>query len=294
MPMLRNLTLTSRASAWLLVCGLSLSSWAQAQDQRPAPQVQRLPDQNVQVGLSPELTKILETWEIQSAKVTRSKGEFKRIMYDQAFQVAKCSTGKYWFEGPDKGRMDFAPNKDVEGQKLKRADVEYVCQPDELRSWICNGEVIRDIDIAKKEYHQIQIPTQFQGQNISDGPLPFLFGMNSKKMQQRYLLELGSLHDPKKLIHIVAYPKMPAEQREYRVAEVLLNPETYLPQAVQLMDPTGNKQTVYMFTKHDKVIGPWLPTAPWNPALISYTRILDQQSDASPQQNARENSIILR
>ena len=124
------------------------------------------------------------------------------------------------------------------------------------------------------------------------------YHLKIQKMQQRYMLELGSLHDPKKIIHIIAYPKMPAEQREYRVAEVLLDPNTYLPQAVQLMDTTGNKETVYVFSKHDNVVGPWLPTAPWKPSLFGFKEIMNQRADPPAEREAKgaplNTGIMLR
>lgn len=298
--MLQILTQSGRLTAWLLLCGCCLSSWALAQEsRRAATDAERPAPMNTQVGLSPEMLTILQTWEKQSGAVNRSKGEFTRIVYNKIFQTADCATGRYWYEGPDKGRMDFTPNEAAAGKQVKKRDQTFACQPDQAKTWICNGKDILDIDIVKKEYNRIEIPAQYQGQNIADGPLPFLFGMKAQKMEQRYLLELGTLHDPQKIIHIIAYPRLAAEQREYRVAEVLLDPTTYLPQAVQLMDPTGNKETVYIFSKHDKVHGPWLPTAPWNPPMLLFKEITNQKADAPVEREAKgapinSQGIILR
>jgi len=301
--MLHFLTESGRTTACLLLCGICLSSsWAQAQGvQRTAAAEGARPQPlDTEVGLSPDMVKLLQTWEKKSGEVNRSKGEFNRIIYDKIFQTAICSNGRYWFEGPDKGRMDFTPNDSVVGKEVKKRELTFTCQADQAKTWICNGEKILDIDIAKKEYNSIEIPPHIQGNNISDGPLPFLFGMSAKKMEQRYMLTLGALHDPQKIIHVIAYPKLASEQREYRVAEVLLDPNTYLPQAVQLLDPTGNKETVYIFSKHDRVSGPWLPTAPWNPPLLLFKEITNKSADPAPEREARgagggnNQGIILR
>jgi len=285
--MLHILTQTGRTTAWLLLCGCCLTSLALAQEVRSAsaPAARPAPLET-EKQLSPELVTLLQTWEKKSGAVTRSKGEFSRIEYDKIMLTAKCAVGKYWFEAPDKGRMDIMPNEAFNGKVIPKRDLKFTCGPEQAKTWICNGKEILDIDIVKKEYNRIEIPAQYQGQNISDGPLPFLFGMNAQKMQQRYILDLGSLHDPQKILHVIAYPKMAAEQREYRVAEVLLDPQTYLPQAVQLMDPTGNKETVYVFTKHDNVIGPWLPTSPWNPPMLWFKEISNQKAEPSVEREA--------
>jgi len=285
--MLQIMTYSGRMSALLFLCGTCLSSLLYAQETRQATANPARPAPlSTEAGISPELLTILQTWETQSGTVTRSRGEFSRIEYDKIMLSAKCALGKYWYEGPDKGRMDFSPNEAATGKEVKKRNQVFTCNPDQAKTWICNGKEILDIDIVKKEYNRIKIPAQYQGQNIADGPLPFLFGMNAQKMQQRYMLELGSLHDPHKIIHIIAYPKLAAEQREYRVAEVLLDPTTYLPQAVQLMDTTGNKETVYVFSKHDKVSGPWLPTAPWNPPMLFYKEITNQTAEPTLEREA--------
>ncbi len=258
---------------------------------RPAPM-------DASATVSPELEKILQTWEQKSGQVNRMKGEFTRIEYDQIFTTAKCAVGKYWFENPDKGRMDFMPDPNANAtpaRQVTRGDKTYSVQAAEAHSWICDGEQILAIDLVKKEYNRIRIPEHYRGTKISDGPLPFLFGMQAAKIKERYILELGSLHNPQKIIHIVAYPKMPAEQREYRVAEVLLDPVEYLPKAIQLQDPTGNKQTVYVFTKHDQVTLPFLPPpGPFRPHMIGYKVILDEESTSSQDREAKKEGILIR
>jgi TIGR03009 family protein len=298
-PMLQFLTQFGRKTTCLLLCGLCLTNWVSAQEiQRTTAEAGRPAPLNTQVGLSPEMLKTLQTWEQESGKVTKIRGEFKRIEYDKIMATATCAKGTYFYESPDKGRMDFLPDETVAGKKAKKRDLEFTCQADQTKTWICNGKEILAIDLTKKEYDRLEIPAEFQGRNISEGPLPFLFGMSAAKMEQRYVLAFGAMHDPNKTIHIVAYPKHPQEQREYRVAEVLLDPKTYYPMAVQLLDTTGNKETVYLFSKHDKVTV-WLPTAPWNPLLIGYKEITNQRADApsldrETREASRNQGVMLR
>ena len=55
------------------------------------------------------------------------------------------------------------------------------------------------------------------------------------------------------MVHIVAHPKFKEAAAEWSRADVLLDPGTkfpgyFVPTAIRLMDPTGNKETVYVFT----------------------------------------------
>jgi TIGR03009 family protein len=259
----------------------------------------------IEKGINPDLLKLLQTWQLRSGQVARIKGEFKRYEYDSVFQTCKCATGNYWYQAPDKGRMDFTPDDSVKADPPKQVKLPgnaavFTLEPAQAQQWICNGDAVLDIDVINKQYNRVEIPPQYRGKNISDGPLPFIFGMDAQKMQDRYILSTGSLHDPQKLIHIIAIPKQPAEQREYRVAEVLLDPADYLPKGVRLQDPTGNKLTVYAFLKHDQDRLPWLPPGPFNPVLPGYKLMHDYKDvPASPTREAlnpkkQENGFLLK
>ncbi len=280
----------------LILSASVIAPAAVAQDVRQTAAARPAPLESA-VPLSPELEKILIDWERESGKVTKLKGEFNRVVYDSVFEVAKCATGNYAFEAPDKGRMDFLPDQEAASKapgKVRRGEVDFTLQADEPRVWVCDGEQILAIDPTKKEYNRIRIPAPYRGKNISDGPLPFLFGMNAEKMKQRYVLEPGRLHNPARLIHIVAYPRMPSEQREYRMAEVLLDPQTFMPRAIQLLGTSDNTQTVYMFTKHEKPNILSLSN-PFKPSLFGYKLMLDEEA-AAPQdrESRKQDGIIIR
>lgn len=247
-------------------------------------------DQGPQVILQTpkEMEPILKLWEQKTAGIKSIKGDFKRITYDQVFNVEKWATGEYWFEAPDKARMDFNPDerivKWIEANPGKTATVvrneqTFQVKPENKESWICTGEDILSINHEDKQISRMEIPANYRGQRITDGPMPFLFGMKAESVKQRYAMTFGAMHDPQKQVHIVAFPLVEALQREFSRAEILLNPTTFMPTAVKLWDPVGTKQTTYTFDPPQpfSVINKLSP--PWQPKLFNYKVIHDQKAD---------------
>lgn len=243
-----------------------------------------------------QLIPILKAWEEKSAAIDRVTAELKRFDYDHVFRIEKRAIGEYWFEAPDKGRIDFRPDPQIPDPPQSRIVRDgtpqiYTVQADSHQVWICTGNEILDIDVPNKSYNRAEIASQFRGERITDGPLPFLFGMKASKVMDRYVLSVGTMHDPEgkrpvpegappaePIIHIVAFPLDPRLQQEFRKAEVLLDARTYTPRAVKLFDPTGNRETVYVFGVHKK---PGLfERKPWNVDLKGYQLLLNEKYDA--------------
>lgn len=257
---------------------------------------------------SPEMMLLLQEWESRTSGIDTLQGSFRKYDYDFVFLTEKRAIGKYWFGSPDKARMDFQSDPDVPklpadpntGKPQHEAyGKSFSVVGHDNKSWICTGKEILEIDHDNKHYNRMEIPAQFHGQRITDGPMPFLFGMKAQSVSQRYKLAFGSRHDPSQQIHIVAYPLVPGLQKEFRKAELFLNPETYLPQAVRLSDPSGNMETVYVFYEPapfklvDRINGPWKVYLgpPWK--LIHDRKVEDHNElPMHEKREARGNSLL--
>ena len=239
-------------------------------------------------NLSPELNQLLLNWSQESAKTQTLQGTHRRIVYDKVFMVEKRSTGAFYYEAPSKGRIDIQPDKDITpGQKIERVDpqtgktVAYTLKHDRAERWICNGTDIWQVNEATKQVEIFPIPPDHQGQNIMDGPLPFLFGMPPAKAKRRYQLFL--IHDPKlppAYARLYVLPRLRVDAANWRSAEVILDKQQYLPRAVKLIDPTGNTETTYLFNDlkpNASDSRSWIATVfrgapkdPFNPDLKGY------------------------
>ncbi|WP_339731119.1 PASTA domain-containing protein [uncultured Gimesia sp.] len=240
----RALVIACCAAFTLLLINNESQAQLEQRKQRPNPADAVLKVQ----GLPPALEKILEDWETHSKKIEKLEGNHTRYWYDDVFQVEKLSEGKFYYEQPDKGRIDITGVKVPKGKQGKKQNKDgkpYQLKPGDNERWICDGKRIFSINEDEKSYEIYPIPLNRRGENIMEGPLPFLFGMPAATAKKRYFLKL--LENTPQRIIIAVKPRRRADAANYSEAKVMLNPETFLPSAVQLIHPGGNQSTVYTF-----------------------------------------------
>ena len=156
-----------------------------AQRQRVAIQQQQFaaPEEPTAPGqpTSPELWKLLDDWAKGSSGIQKLSGEHERHVYDGAFEIEKVSNGKFWYEFPDKGRIDVNPIKitnamiadrskpDAKVEKKKNGQ-PYELKTDDAERWLCDGEKLYDINDAQKSAKVAHLPPELRGQNIMNSP----------------------------------------------------------------------------------------------------------------------------
>jgi len=218
---------------------------------QPRPEIQ--PDRVEK--LSPELETLLKDWEVQSSKFKKLVGDFKRFKYDYTFSVESRATGKFAYEAPDKGYYQFEGTEIRKGEKSRKKykDKDGQLVPFDLKAdltehWVCDGEHVIKINDREKQYERVPIPLENQGQNIIDGPLPFLFGMKVDRAKRRYTFELLEPKDGfKDTVWLLVKPKLMMDASNWSEARVGIHQKTFLPVAVMLTDPSGNSETVHVF-----------------------------------------------
>ena len=219
-------------------------------------------------AVSPELDAVLKAWFQQTRGIEKLQGDHRRWTFDATFKTEKQATGKFYYEGPDKGRMDIAP---VDPKAASTPRPGFTLQTDRPERWICDGKTVVQIDDAAKTYEGTAIPPQHQGQNIMDGPLPFLFGMPPEKAKQRYDITLVT-NTPQEVC-LAIRPRWREDAANWQKADVKLAKATYLPTAVQLLDPAGTKTTVYKFGEvevNSFNLFSWFGNNPFHPNLFGY------------------------
>lgn len=236
----------------------------------------------------PRLDAILREWHQKSKQVQRLEGEHVRIEYDFVFFVARRSSGQFYYESPDKGRIDFIPEP-VRAVKPfpkvnpanNKTEMLKVVLADPAR-WVCDGEQVLKIDDKTMIAEQFPIPPEGQGQNIMNGPLPFLFGMDPKVAKDRYQLRV--MMENKDVIDLLVVPNWKQDAQNYKWARVRIERATMLPMAVQLLNPAGTGETVYTFPRIAKnpekgllqKLLPWKDKDPFKPDLSKYDVQLEE------------------
>jgi len=243
---------------------------------RPAP----LPPVRNEI-LSPELEQVLKDWELHTSQFKYMAGSFSRFKYDKTWEVEYRAEGKFVYEAPDKGNYELSGAKIGKGdvsKKLNKNGRPYELKSEGAERWVCNGKKVIKIDDKEKTYEEVQIPAESQGQNIIDGPLPFLFGMKAEKAKRRYKLSLKKKDASE--IWLEVLPREPKDAANWSKATVIIEAKTFKPKAVKLLDPTG-AESVHVFK--DVVVnekrGFW-DKDPFKPSLRGFKLVLNDKPAA--------------
>ena len=254
--------------------------------QRPAAQA---------LQVDPRLEAVLQTWGERSGRVKKLSGNHKRFIYQNANGAERRSVGAFAFQSPDKGMLRILPDKTVkpdaksvrkgpDGQPLR-------VLADDVEQWVCDGEQILQMEVGfdGKQYSRIEIPPRMRGENIIQGPLPFLFGVSAKTLKQRYRMKLGDKHTwqpggQSGVVHVIAYPLRKVDAQTWQKADVLLDGRTFLPTAIRMMDGQDQwaSETVYLFDPATLKVNErqWIWKAdPFKPSLRGWTLIENHVAD---------------
>ena len=240
------------------------------------------------------VVQVLQMWETESAKVQTFNSEFDRWEYDAVFgpgveEPLIKSTGTLSFSKPDKGSLKIDKisrwTKNDPQDSAPNPEGDWKPQPDEIgEHWVCDGKAVYEYNHRDKQLVVTNIPPQMQGQDIVNGPLPFLFGAEAKKLMERYWIrsQTGNAAE----IFLEAYPRLQSDAANYDRVDVQLDRKTMQPKAIQVHLPGGQQRHVYMF-HHTKInaanLGAWfgeLFSAPRKP--IGWTRV-EANSAPGPQ-----------
>lgn len=244
--------------------------------------------------LDPKLEKILKEWETETAKIKKLQGDFDKFSYDNTFSVENRAQGSFKYEAPDKGVYEVHGAKISQGMQSRRNDAKgrpFQLKTDQTEQWFCTGDEIFQINDGERTYRKTAIPEQSRGQNIIDGPLPFLFGMKAVQAKRRYKLTLRKETDTEIWIHVV--PKLQHDQANYSEATVILDRTTYLPKGVRLLDPPQTKETVHVFKNMKTRILHWPLDDPFKPNLFGYKWIQDEKKEVLETDPAKPRSRSL-
>lgn len=188
-----------------------------------------------------QLDQVLRLWEQRSAQIRTFRCKFFRMEYNAAFaQVGQANQplhvdkGEIYYAAPDKGMF-----------RVEEPRPEH---------WICDGKAVYQYDYQQRCVIQRRLPPELQGKNITDGPLPFIFGARADQLKQRYWMRIVTPADAKNQIWLEVYPKFQADAANFRRVDIILSTDTMLPYALQLHDPGGQSRVVYQFPPENMAV----------------------------------------
>jgi TIGR03009 family protein len=238
--------------------------------------------------VDPQVEALLQEWSKRTNQIKKLSGTHVRATRDFAFGTESWAKGKFYLETPDRGRIDVEPwtGKLPEKAKPRRAPngqtVALAIQRDSKRDrWICDGKDIKVIDDDHKTYDVVKIPPNQRGENIMDGPLPFLLGMPPEKAKARYRFKLLGQNESAYAIEVE--PKWKQDAVDWSRARLILDRQTCLPTKVSLVNAARTSETEYLFGKPEinqiRIVF-WVN--PFDPSLWQYKRSVHNVATANP------------
>lgn len=271
--------MTLRIGLWTILGLLPAAGLATAQPNQPAvprqPAPQRRPaaqqPPRAPFILSPQqqawVDWVLGAWEKRSVDVKTFACNFTRWEYDPVFgarnQPKYTDQGKIKYAAPDRGMFQVTHT-----EKNKQL---VPIEPERAEHWICNGKSILELNYLKKQLIEYKLPPELQGKEISEGPLPFLFGAKAQSLKQRYFLRIITPQGVKNQIWLEAFPRLRRDAANFRRAELILTADKMTPHALQIYSPNSKNRTVYQFSDivvNDplgflRVVNPFHASTPW-------------------------------
>jgi TIGR03009 family protein len=206
------------------------------------------------------LDQVLDTWKQQSGLITTFRCSFERWDYNVAFGPGpniplNKDKGELSYGKPDKGSFRITEVRTWQAKPVApggpppaQIQGDWVPQPNAVgEHWVCDGKSIFEYRHDKKQLVERPIPKELQGQAIADGPLPFLFGAEPKKLKARYWMrQEQSPNNDQNQIWLTALPKYQAQAADFKAVEVILDRQQMLPTHMQVHLPNGSRH-VYVF-----------------------------------------------
>jgi TIGR03009 family protein len=193
--------------------------------------------------LSPEeqdnLDRLLAAWEKRGQRIKSFECTFTRLLYNQVWQNGDkpkaVEKGELKYAAPDKGLFVVQPTSPTE--------------PATGDKWLCDGRSIFRYDFVKQRVIEYPLPPELHGKEITNGPLPFLFGAEASKLRQRYFLKIvpPPADQGGQQVWLVARPRFREDAQNFSAAEMILKVPTLEPIAIRLYSPNPKVWTVFAF-----------------------------------------------
>jgi len=208
------------------------------------------------VPLPPEkdlmLKQLLAQWQKATEGIQRYKCDFLRWQFDmtkisdpKVFHTAAKGVIRYM--APDKGMFRVDELKFVrKDPRNPNADWQLQDDPNQFGEyWICDGNSVYLHDRTEKKAIKYMLPPQMQGKQVFNSPLPFFFGVDAQKIDQRFWVNpLADAQFNGQNVHVLdVYPKTQADAVNYHHVTVYLDQQESLPVAIEVCMPNWSEKT---------------------------------------------------
>jgi hypothetical protein len=245
-----------------------------------------------------DLDVILRNWTTVGAAVETLEARFVRQEFDGTREIESRMVGRVHYESSGSGLYAIEPPSDLQRQRsgrTNRSGRPYQLQAvaAETLYWV-HGQFLK-INPVRREYELMEVPEPFlklepvKTLNSWDviwtrigsvqRSLPGLVEPDLAALQQRF--EWSLLNYDEERIILIGKALSDGEKQTCSELQVVLNAKTYLPLATKMIDPSGLKEVVHVFSDVKANAPQTAASTNWAPDLARY-RLLTAPPLAPP------------
>ncbi len=226
-----------------------------------AARLSKMPFEPLNAAQQDYLDKVLNVWEMNTAKIQRYQCNFKRWIFDPTQNTgndaAAKGEGTIRFMQPDKGlfrvdKLEFFAGRDDKQNALYRENERQKLG----EYWLCDGEYVHILDRNDKKCLKVELPPEMRGNQIHLSPLPFLFGVKAQEIKERYWVRPIAPPAGSRDVVLETFPKRPDDAGNYSRVQIVLDAVDVLPKTLVVFLPNFRPdqphREVYEFTDRDK------------------------------------------
>ena len=206
------------------------------------------------------IQRVLLYWQNHTEKIDHYRSDFERWQFDTVYGPRNTfktfSTGKVRFADPDKGLFKVEKVLTYQPATAQTKATYKEIPGAHGENWVCDGKSIFEYDYLNERLIQQVLPKELQGQNIINGPLPFLFGCNAKDITNRFWMRAITPQNMKGEIWLEAYPKTIHDASNYQKVHIIIDNKDFLPKGMVIFDRSYEKgknhsRTVFNFKQRE-------------------------------------------
>jgi len=215
------------------------------------------------------LDQLLSAWEQQTNSTQQLRCDFRRWQYRPGAAPTNVhysyGSGEIRYAAPDGGLFHVTELLFYSGQDAK-GQPEYKPVPTQPgEHWVCTKNAIYEFDHANKQCVKRELPEGQQALSLADASLPFLFKLNREELLRRFWVREVTPPGNANQFFIEAWPKEREMAANFRLVQVVLDREQFLPIALVVLNPnfdpvTNNSKDVYELRdiKRNQNLNGWL------------------------------------
>lgn len=233
---------------------------------------------------TPELSAVLVQWSSTTEGIDRAEISFVRYTCDLVAGTEERSTGRLYFEQPERGVYELRPSEvpaDAKSERKAQNGAALTVTSGPARIYVWDQDRLRIARPDDKQYEEFRVPRRSDVQLAGSADrtwtalampqrtLPATVDVHTDRFLERYEWSLLQADDRRLILQ--GRPVADADQWDVSELQVILDSATYRAQATRLISGNRERETVHVLNW--VAVNDELPQRDWRPDLTGYQAV---------------------